>query len=204
MSLLKRRKYDRNHIIIGRVHSRSGAVKERLADDVHTEQFFHEMRKLMWQLRPWWKQCFSLKSTRAFGLYECFPNHAYHVPIKLDVQTQATLAEFYHDFNHGREETQRRWLPWIQEHFNAGDHSQQPHEARYGLQIIQRWSATKLAVFGSVPILLSFAVGFWFQFSVEGELTAVTQTAWTISGFVIGAAGVGIAILAAVSQYGDD
>jgi hypothetical protein len=126
-----------------------------------------------------------------------------NVTVDLDAQTEATLEEFYHDYTHRRVETQRRWLPWIQEHFNAGDHFEEEGKRKLGLQIVQRWSGTKLSVYASVPITLSLVLGFWYQATVEGEDNAVSQTAWTISGFVIAAASVLFAVLAAITQIGD-
>ena len=192
MNLHARRKYARNDIIVGRVNSRSGAVREALADNVETEKFFQEIGNLVRQLRPWWKRVFSLKSTAGFSMYECFPDEAYHVPVDLDPQTSSTLDEFYHDYTHNREETQRRWLPWVQEHVNEGDHGN--GRRRFGLQIVQRWSATNLSVYESVPLLLSLAIGIWYQSMIEGDRSTVEQTAWTICGYII----------AAVTQIGDN
>jgi hypothetical protein len=52
-----------------------------------------------------------------------------------------------------------------------------------------KWSAAKIAIYGLTPILVSLAVGFWFQYSQEGDRIAVVQTAWTISSYIIGASG---------------
>lgn len=55
------------------------------------------------------------------------------------------------------------------------------------LSLVIKWSITKIAIYGFTPILLSLAIGFWFQYSQEGDRVAVVQTAWTISSFIIGA-----------------
>ncbi|KAG7284298.1 hypothetical protein NEMBOFW57_010667 [Staphylotrichum longicolle] len=86
---------------------------------------------------------------------------------------------------------------------NAAEDPRANNTPCLALSLVIKWSITKIAIYGFTPILLSLAIGFWFQYSQEGDRVAVVQTAWTISSFIIGASQVILALLAAVTQLGD-
>jgi len=176
---------------------------------------FKKIRGAKRKLRPWWKSLFSLKSVQGFSLYRCYPENEYHERVEVDEMTRAVLSELWYEYNHQREDKGGRWLAWVQQHLNRGDilvrtADDEPGPADPGhpppaederqmipspdarclaLQLVIKWSTGKIAVYGMTPILVSLAVGFWFQYSQEGDRIAVVQTAWTISSYIIGASG---------------
>lgn len=97
-----------------------------------------------------------------------------------------------------------------------------PRLETYSLQLVLSWSALKIVIWGSTPILLSLVIRFLYMFkSHPGEdPVAIVQTAWGISSYIVTAGArkyypqsghasfysnskiVAIAILAAVKQIG--
>ncbi|OCL10862.1 hypothetical protein AOQ84DRAFT_336800 [Glonium stellatum] len=152
------RRYVRNHIVVGIMDKRTGVPRERLVEDILNGQLFESIRRISRQLRPWWRRMLSLKSIQGFAIYECLPDHAYHRSIELGHRTEPILTEFYHDYSRRNVLAELRWLPWIQEHFNQGDSN--PDKRCYALQLVLRWSITKITVYGLTPMLLSLAIGF--------------------------------------------
>lgn len=180
------RRYAHNHIVIGIMDKWTGVPRERLIEGIAHQHLFQAIRLASRQLRPWWKRVLSLKSIQGFAVYQCHPVHAYHEAVDLDRQTELLLTELFHDYTRRNTLSELRWLPWIQQRFNHGD--REPGKPCYALQLILRWSIAKIAVYGVTPIILSLAVGFWFQYAQEGDRIAIVQTAWTISSFIIGGA----------------
>ncbi|KAH8716766.1 hypothetical protein GQ44DRAFT_730472 [Phaeosphaeriaceae sp. PMI808] len=195
------RRYTHNHIVIGIMNRWTGVPRERLVEDIAHRQFFRSIHHVSTKLRPWWIRVLSLKSIQGFAVYQCYPGHGYHSTADLDHQTELVLTELYHDYTRRNVLSELRWLPWIQQYFNQGD--SEPGKPRLALQLVLRWDSTKIGLYGLTPVLLSLAIGFWFQYSQEGDRIAVVQTAWTISGFIIGTASILIAIVAAITQIGD-
>ncbi|KAI0450478.1 hypothetical protein F5B21DRAFT_427493 [Xylaria acuta] len=207
------RSYKRPYIVVGIMNKKTGVPREILAHKIRKWRLFTEIRRAAQSLRPWWVRLFSLKAIWGFGIYECLPDHGYHIPLEMDHQTEAAIRELYRAYNNSRLVADRndRWLNWVQEHFNAGDVILDPEEPdnintkkpRLALELILTWSVLKIALYGLTPILLSLAIGFWFQYTQDGDRIAVVQTAWTISSYIIGASGVTLALLAVITQIGD-
>lgn len=154
--------------------------------DIPPRQLFRSIRRASKKLRPWWIRALSLKRIQGFAVYQCYPEHGYHSTVDLDDRTQLVLTELYHDYTRRNILSELQWLPWLQQHFNQGDST--PDKPRLALQLVLRWDSTKIGLYGLNAILLSLAIGFWFQYRQEGDRIAVVQTAWTIAGFIIGAA----------------
>ncbi|CAM1503176.1 Fc.00g079520.m01.CDS01 [Cosmosporella sp. VM-42] len=214
--------YELAHVVIGVISKKTGEAHEVVVDNIKREDLFNEIREAVRILRPWWKRFISLKSVQGFSLYRCFPESGHHEAIELDDMAKSVLYELWHEYNRSKKDHGGRWLAWAQENLNQGDfkaaddaspllvnrdsdsQNDNINEAMcLTLFLVIRWSATKIAIYGLSPILLSLAIGFWFQYTQEGDRIAVVQTAWTISSFIIGASGVTLAVIAAVTQLGD-
>lgn len=124
-------------------------------------------------------------------------------------------------YSTGRRDVDSTWLAFLHKELNNMDSN--PREGRYSLQLVLSWSAPKLVIWGSIPILLSLFIGFSYIFkSHTGEdPVAIVQTAWGIASYIVTAGAckyyhrqghapclsdlevVAIAILAAVTQIGD-
>lgn len=152
------------------------------------ENLFKQIRKGIRKVRPFHRRFFSLKQISGFSLYECVPSRGYHRVPDLDDETKRTLFEFWRDFRSLGTDYEDRWLKWVHLRFN--NDSCDPEHGRFALQLVLRWSPTKLAIWGVLPILLSLAIGFGYMFkprSGEDFLTFV-QTAWAIASYIITAA----------------
>ncbi|PSN71197.1 hypothetical protein BS50DRAFT_584721 [Corynespora cassiicola Philippines] len=187
-----------NHVVVGIMNRWTGVPRERLIRNVSLSQFLRYIHRVSRMLRPWWVRVFSLKSIQGFAIYQCYPNDGHHSAVDLDHHTELVLQEFYHDYMYGEDNTGSRWLHWIQQHFNQGD--SEPDKPRLALQLVLRWDGRKIGFYGLTPVLLSLAVGFWLQYSQKGDRIAVIHTAWTVSGYILGAASILIAIGAAITQ----
>ncbi|KAH6867868.1 hypothetical protein B0T10DRAFT_534073 [Thelonectria olida] len=193
------------YIVVGLLNLESGAVRERLEEIPDRDGLFKAIRKAAKDLRPLYLRLFSLKTIGGFGLYICEPAGDYHVPVDLDDQSSATLHELFSTYSSHDVDWQARWGDWVHQHLNRA--STDPQAGRFALRLVLRWSIFKLVIYSTIPVVLSLAVGLWFMFvaskGLEDSYTAVVQTAWTISSYIVTTAGVLIALLAAVTALGD-
>jgi hypothetical protein len=127
-SKIKARVYDHAHIVIGVMGAKTGKVSEVLVENLlggelfnKNEGLFKKIRGAKRKLRPWWKSLLSLKSVQGFSLYCCYPDNEYHERMEMDEMTKTILSEFWHEYNHQREDKGGRWLAWVQQHLNRGD-----------------------------------------------------------------------------------
>ncbi len=201
------RVYHGNHLVLGIMNRRTGLPREIAIDDIDNDidslkspsyskssrvHFFAAIRKGTKTLRPWWRRVLSLKSVSGFSVYECLPKQGYHVAVEIDDRTKAVLGELYREYVHSQHVPEKlalvqgwRWLNWTQETFNRGDTNDDEH--CLALELILKWSVSKICIYGLTPVIFSLAIGFWFQYSQAGDHLAIVQTAWAISSFVIGA-----------------
>ncbi len=202
------RLYKRGHLVLGIMNKRTGLPRETAIDNIDSctdslnsgfkrfrlprLSFFAAIRKGTRHLRPWWRRVFSLKSVSGFSVYECLPKQSYHVAVEIDDRTKAVLADFYREYVHSRSVPEElaalqgwRWSNWIQETFNRGD--AEDGAPCLTLELVLKWSVSKICIYGLTPVVFSLVIGFWFQYSQTGDQLAVVQTAWTISSYIIGA-----------------
>lgn len=201
------------YVVVGLMNKRTGMPKEvvssiSLANHEGHWSVFPEIKAAIQQLRPWWKRVLSLKSIVAFSIYRCHPDEGYHEACEmLDESGRPSqggvLASFFTDYTHwaaspdksdGRtEEVSCRWGRWVRLNFNGADFEDTPPGQRpspyLSLELVLRWSPLKIAIYGLTPILLSLVVGFWYQFTQQGDPIAVAQAAWGISSFIVAASG---------------
>lgn len=112
-----------------------------------------------------------------------------------------TLCRFYNEYKTLRQDIDNRWEDWI--HANLNLKQLDPWAGKYALQLLLRWSVAKITLYGVTPILLSLATGFWYMTLSGDDRHTTTQTAWTISSYIITCGGVGITVLAAITSLGD-
>lgn len=191
--------YDNRYILIGIFNKKTGLAREtvttRLQRPTHktTNHLFTSIRTLSWTLWPLHKRLFSLKSISGFSLYHCHVDSGYHSPVEIDDRTKQTLLEFYLDYTHEAPGMDERWMEWVHGYLNSG--SADPRVGSYTLELLLRWSITKILVYGLLPVVGSLVAGVaYMQVRMRdagdfGEGLAVVQTAWGIASYVVGAAG---------------
>lgn len=182
------------YLVIGVVNPGTGETTECLLDlvDPHGKprDLIDAIHTAVRLLRPWYVRWFTLKSVGAFGLYECHTPAGHHTMLELSDTAKLALLELYYDFVARRKDDQEAWKIWVQKHFNAGDTF--PGGRRLGLQLILKWSAWKIVLYMSVPVIASLAFGFAYTFAVNGpgvDPVAVLQTAWTVASYIMTTAG---------------
>lgn len=158
------------------------------------EGLFKKIRAGAREVRPIYRRLFSFKKIAGFSMYQCNPVKGYHSVIEMDTQTEQILTELFRDYESGEPDYGDRWLNWIQTEFNSSNEN--PADGKYALQLVLRWSPSKIVLYGSCSIILAFVIGFWYQFTGHdihdpspSDRVAITQTAWTISSFILTAAG---------------
>jgi hypothetical protein len=63
--------------------------------------------------------------------------------------------------------------------------SKNPVEGRYSIEILLSWSVLRLSIVTSIPVLLSLAVGLWYQTLPAEDGSDPTGTAWIIATYII-------------------
>ncbi|KAF2432231.1 hypothetical protein EJ08DRAFT_659239 [Tothia fuscella] len=195
------------YVVLGIMGKHHPIARERLLEVTKPESLFQQMRSGVTHVRPFWRRILSLKHVAGFELYQCNASKGYHNPVELDHQTAVILTELFRDYESGEPDYNDRWLDWIQKEFNHNKSS--PADGKYAIKLVLRWSPPKILMYGNAVIGLSLAIGFWYMWgwrsgaSSPSDVIAITQTAWTISSFILTAAGVALALLAAMTQFGE-
>jgi hypothetical protein len=183
----------RPYITIGIFNRKTGLAREKITRLQRDHSSFGSIRTASWRLWPIHKRLFSLKSISGFGLYHCHVESGYHSAVEIDDRTKQTLFEFYLDYKHDAPGMDQQWMDWIHEHLNGS--SADPREGNYTLELLLRWSVTKIMIYGLLPVIGSLVVGVaYMQIRMRGAEDfgsglAVVQTAWGIASYVVGAAG---------------
>jgi hypothetical protein len=140
------------------------------------------------ELRPWWREAFSLKSIQAFSIYERTSTGEIYFSVKLQGTNALHLGRFFracHSLEKakkaeegtpspGKSDTDS-WKNWLQD---FAEHD-------YRLQLVLRWSILKIAIYGMTPVLLSLAVLGWYQSTPGADSNIVKQTALAIATYII-------------------
>jgi hypothetical protein len=186
------------YIVVGIFNRKSGRARERImrVQDMRSREntsLFESIRKASWKLWPLHKRLFSLKSISGFSLYHCHVDSGYHSTVEIDDRTKQTLFTFYIDYKHDKSEMDNGWTDWVHKFLNSS--SPDPRKGGYTLELVLRWSITKIIIYGLLPVIGSFAVGIGYMQGCMsdaadfGTYLAVVQTAWGIASYVVGAAG---------------
>jgi hypothetical protein len=209
----------RPYLVLGLLSTSTSIPKEEMIRIKKSSHLFKELHEAASKLRPWPIRILSLKSESGFAIYEC-TKQGIHSRVRVDQSTQDILTEMFSAYNSGRRDVHSQWLSFVHKELN--NMGSNPRLGTHSLQLILSWSALKLVIWGSTPILLSLFIGFWYMFkSHPGEdPVAIVQTAWGISSYIVTAGArkyypqsghasfhsnskiVAIAILAAVTQIG--
>lgn len=183
-----------SYIVVGIMGIHHAIPKERLLAITRPFNLFNQIRSACRRIRPWYRRLLSLKSVASFGIYECNPVNGYHDLVEVDKQTSLVLSEMYMDYSSGDPDYGDRWLHWVQKELNLGNTN--PADGRYALLLVLKWSPFKIAMYGIASIILSLIIGFWYMWeggqfpeATASDMVGITQTAWTISSFILTAAG---------------
>jgi hypothetical protein len=103
----------------------------------------------------------------------------------LSEQHARTLSHFFRAYQESRwhpdEDVSKAWTAWIQKNLNA---NKVPMEGKYSLELVYDWSPFRVSVLLLFPVLFSFGTGLGYMLK-----TGDVSTAWTISSYVVAAAG---------------
>lgn len=176
--------HDYHYVVVGFMGDGS-VPRETLRRVMHTEGLFQAIRKAHRFLRNPVRRALSLKEVSGFGIYECDPAKGYHREVELDRETERALSELWRSYKGNKLDYEGRWLMWIHEHFNAD--SKNPEVGGLTLEFKLRWSVIKVVFWGTVPIVLSLVIGFWYMFSDHGDVddVAVAEAAWVIATYIV-------------------
>ncbi|KAK3386799.1 hypothetical protein B0H63DRAFT_140998 [Podospora didyma] len=196
------------YVVVGILNRKTGAARESIAGTLTSQdKLFKAVRTASWGVWPLYKRLFSLKEVAGFGLYHCDVETGQHRSVTLDGRTRESLLELYTDYKADNGNMDDAWGEWTHQHLNGG--SADPAKGDYTLELLLRWSAVKIVIYGLLPVVGSLVVGVaYMRVRVSeaddlGSDLAVIQTAWAISSYVVGAAGVNFALLAVITQLTD-
>lgn len=172
------------YVVVG-IHRRSDLPAEFLIRVRRPGHLFISIRSATRWLRGPFQAIFSLKVPVGFDIYQCDPAKGVHHLVKLDKGTKVALTDFWRDYSTSWYDRDDHWLQWIHENFNNSSFNTE--DGTLALEVRLRWSPTKLVLWGTLPILLSLAIGFWLMYSSpKGEdRLAVIQTAWAIASYIV-------------------
>ncbi|KAI1612711.1 hypothetical protein EDD37DRAFT_607373 [Exophiala viscosa] len=194
--------HDYHYIVVGFMGDGS-VPRETLRRVMDTEGLFQAIRKAHRTLRNPLRRALSLKEVSGFGIYECDPAKGYHREVELDHETGRALSELWRSYKGNKLDYEGRWLMWIHEHFNAD--SNNPEMGGLTLEFKLRWSVVKVVFWGTVPIVLSLVIGFWYMYSDHGDVddVAVAEAAWVIATYIVTSSALLLALLAVITQLGN-
>jgi len=101
---------------------------------------------------------------------QCHTEDGFHSRVEIDERTRNALVQLYADgfgFGKQREDTRinEAWKPWIHKYLNSGTYDAK--DGKYSLQLQLAWSPYRIMVLASTPILLSLAIGIWYDVVYE-------------------------------------
>jgi hypothetical protein len=73
----------------------------------------------------------------------------------------------------------RDWTTWIEESLNEED-----DEHGFSIEIVLGWSPIRISIVVLTAVILSLAIGIWFQSRNPTDLVTV-QTAWGIATYIV-------------------
>ncbi|KAI9687345.1 MAG: hypothetical protein M1822_002388 [Bathelium mastoideum] len=171
-------------VVIGWFSKGSSNPYERLVTLKDNGDLFKQLRKKMNFIRGW-REFVSLKSLRSFSLYECDIHRGAHVKLRLPEQHKSTLSHFFRAYQtsrwHPDKDVSKAWMTWVHKNLNANT---VPIESKYSLELVYNWSPIRLSILVSFPVILSFGTGLIYMLE-----TGDISTAWTISSYIVTAAG---------------
>jgi hypothetical protein len=133
--------------------------------------------------------------------------------IEVDYQVETTLYQLWGAFNKfwTSYAENRVWAAWIHENLNSSsyqpdhppaariaemsyfdeactwqprNHQQHDKDCALTLELVLGWSATRISIAVSIPVILSMVIGFWYQ-----KATGDVATAWVLGTYVVTSAG---------------
>ncbi|KAF2232667.1 hypothetical protein EV356DRAFT_241065 [Viridothelium virens] len=185
-------------LIIGWFSKGSNDPSEKPVKFENDGTFFNQLRKEVRFIRGW-REYVSLKSLCRFGLYECDVARGSHVKLNLSKVEENTLSYFFRAYKTSRwypdNDVSNAWTLWVQKNLETNC---APIESRYSLELIYRWSPVRLSVVVLFPVVFSFGTGLVYMLK-----TGDVSTAWTISSYIVTAAGVVVALLAILGSLSE-
>ncbi|KAH7120711.1 hypothetical protein EDB81DRAFT_233269 [Dactylonectria macrodidyma] len=146
--------------------------------------FFRELRtQYLRHMCSFWRRAFSLKTLRGFRLLQFTPTTR-PTAVPLD---EFEMQEILYAFRcPAHINTDHDWIDWVFR-LRQVDH-------RHALEFVEGWNGARIAVAGSLPVLLSMVVGV-----VWSVRSGDVQTAFTVAGFILTAGTLMLALLAIIS-----
>ncbi|KAL3439787.1 hypothetical protein BJX65DRAFT_315417 [Aspergillus insuetus] len=189
--------HEKTYLVIGWFPRGSTHPHERMLVWTKDEDLiiFQNLRATIRRIRGW-REYLSLKSVSGFGIYKCDPARGMHTQQQLSQRNQNTIASLFLAYrasqHYHHADTAQAWTTWIKKNFNSS--SESALEGRYSLELKYAWSAIRLTIAVTLPVVLSFSIGLGYMIK-----TGDVSTAWTISSYIVSAAGAIIALLAILS-----
>ncbi|KAK4452192.1 hypothetical protein QBC34DRAFT_435989 [Podospora aff. communis PSN243] len=148
---------------------------------------------------------FSLKSVKAFRLYRCITSTGSHQQLQMDDAALADLRQFKAAYKKNPwppAAVSEKWTQWV---FDCLDNRSLNvlDEGAYSLEVVLGWSPSRIAIAVLSPVLLSFAVGLWFNSRDWNDLATI-QTAWGVASYIATAGGLVAAVLGIISGLADN
>ncbi|KAH7305032.1 hypothetical protein B0I35DRAFT_444682 [Stachybotrys elegans] len=171
----------------------------RIKNDEH---LFRDLRWAIFRLRGL-RYFLSLKSVRSFRVYKCLVSTGAHKHLELDNESASDLKRLTAAYKSHwvPKRVNSGWATWIHKCLNQ-DSTNILTDGAYSLEIVLGWSATRISVAILVPVILSLAIGCWFN-SREWTDLGTIQAAWGIASYIATAGGLVAALLAIVSGLSD-
>ncbi|KAI3538433.1 hypothetical protein CSPX01_09570 [Colletotrichum filicis] len=136
------------------------------------------------------------------GAGNCNAQEGTHERVELDNNGAADLQLLLHTYKKWRvpEHIAVAWGDWIHEELNSDSHD--VLKGKFSLELVLGWSVSRIAVVILIPVVLSLAIGLWFNSKGWTDPTTI-QTAWSIASYIVTAGGFVAALLGIMSSLAD-
>ncbi|KAH6865307.1 hypothetical protein BKA58DRAFT_242624 [Alternaria rosae] len=185
------RKNNCPYLILG-IFSRADNVPAEIRVEIHSPAYL--FTTLSWgimRLRglEFW---FSLREVKQFRLYKCRWKNGQHIQVPLTLKSERSLYQLWRTYSEWwrSKDTGEQWTRWIHENINRGSNEplDEDVEDHLSLEVVLGWSALRISAIVLMPVMLSLAIGLWFQWSNPKDLATI-QAAWSIASYVVTASG---------------
>jgi hypothetical protein len=107
-----------------------------------------------------------------------------HERLTLSPADEVALSDLQWAYHSGAKNA-REWTTWIQESFNKNSNDpRRDREHSLSLEIVLGWSPIRISLIVLTPVILSLAIGIWFQSRNSKDLVTI-QTAWGIATYIV-------------------
>ena len=115
---------------------------------------------------------------------QCESSVGDHTRVVLSEHQRSCLRSFYNSYRWRSDGAPEfLWDDWVFKHLNNS--SKNPSEGKYSIEVLLSWSVLRLSGVTSIPVLLSLAIGLWYQTLAAENGSDPTGTAWIIATYII-------------------